>query len=106
MVDSTQGQGKSLDSVPFSVRCDGGSEGSLSVSTKRLSVAVAQRISRRGVEQMWDFVLVLSDCRDGQLTTRVLLCHPDWDEPLEIAAVESDSEKMKVQITGSQTPME
>ena len=54
---------------------------------------------------MWDFVLVLSDRKDGLLTTRVLLCHPDWDEPLEIAAVESDPEKMKVQVTGSQAPM-
>lgn len=90
----------------FHVRCNANSSGAFEADSDGVSVAVGQRVFRAGNQQIWDFLLVLSK-RDseGVLTTRVLLCHPDWDEPLEIAAVESDSEKMKVQVTGSQPPM-
>ena len=64
-----------------------------------LSVAVGQTILKDGSQQIWDFVLVLAKRdNDGTLTTRVLLCHPEWAEPLEIAAVESDAQKMRVQV--------
>ena len=105
MHSSGQEQVNSLDSVSFSVRCDGGSEGSLSVSTRKLSVAVAQRILRDGNEQMWDFLLVLSKReKNGKLATRVLLCHPHWDDPLEIALIESDSESWDVRL-GREEPV-
>lgn len=89
----------------FHVRCNAGVSGAFDAGSERLSVAVGQSISRDGNEQVWEFVLVLSDFRHGFLTTRVFLCHPDWDEPMEIAAVQSDLEKIKVQVAESQPPM-
>jgi hypothetical protein len=87
---------------PFRFKCDADVAGCIFGSSDQVSVTVGQSILRDGAEQIWDFVLVLSR-RDyaGVLTTRVLLCNPDWDEPLEIVAVESDHEKVRVQINGS-----
>ena len=66
---------------------------------------VAQQILRDGIEQMWDFLLVLSKReRNGKLSTRVLLCHPHWDDPLEIALIESDSENWDVRL-GREDPV-
>src|SRR5690349_17764937 len=74
----------------FAVRCDAASAGSFSATSDRLSISVGQQISRGDREQMWDWILIQSSCRsDGSLNTRVLLCNPNWDEPLEIANVES-----------------
>lgn len=85
----------------FRFKCDGDVAGSILGSSDKVSVTVGQSIFRDGAEQIWDFVLVLSR-RDskGVLTTRVLLCSPDWDEPLEVAAVQSGAEKVQVQVRG------
>ena len=56
-----------------------------------------------GRQQLWDFILVLANRdRDGTLRTRVLLCHPDWDEPVEIAEVQSNGDKTIVNLARSQ----
>jgi len=75
---------------PFQVKCDAGGAGSFGANAQRVFVTVGQRILRDGREQMWESVVVLAAKeRDGTLRTRVLLCNPEWDEPLEIAHVES-----------------
>lgn len=89
-----------LDSPAFSIKCEGGDAGSFCVRTQKLSVTVAQTVCRNGSERMWDFVLLLSDRRKGISITRVLLCHPDWDEPMEIARVESHSGEVNVHFDG------
>jgi hypothetical protein len=77
---------------PFQLRCDAAGAGSFSAITDRLSVTVSQKILRDGEEQIWDTVVVHSAAQpDDTLRTRVLLCNPEWDEPLEIANVESRS---------------
>ena len=86
---------------PFGVSCEGGIAGSFRVSTDKATVVVSQGISRNGSEQMWDFFLLLSDSQNGISTTRVLLCHPDWDEPMEIARIESHSGEVNVQVGGA-----
>ena len=74
----------------FHLRCDAGAAGSFSANAVQVSVIVGQRILRGGKEQIWDGVVVHSSREsDGTLRTRVLLCNPDWEEPLEIATVES-----------------
>ena len=90
-------QGALQSSPAFCIRCDAGLSGALRASSERLSAAIGQTISRDGAEQIWDFLFVLSK-RDseGVLSTRVLLCHPDWDEPLEIALIESNGKTLKV----------
>src|SRR4051794_18173732 len=74
----------------FAVRCAASSAGSFSVGSERLSLIISQKIVRGGREQMWDWILIQSNCQsDGLLRTHILLCNPDWDEPHEIAKVES-----------------
>jgi hypothetical protein len=81
---------KHASATAFQVRCDAGQSGSLLASTDYISITIGQSVRRDGTEQMWDFVLVLAKRgSDGALTTRILLCHPEWAEPLEVASVQS-----------------
>jgi hypothetical protein len=53
---------------------------------------VGQRIWRKGAEEIWDSVLILCENGDdGKLVTKVVVCHPDWDQQLQIASIESGS---------------
>src|SRR5438045_2541382 len=89
----------------FRIRCDTGASGVFDAGANRVSAAVGQNISRDGTQQMWDFLVVLSQQgSDGTLRTRVLLCHPDWDDPLEIASIESTPENLEVRI-GREEPV-
>lgn len=75
---------------PFLIKCDAGESGQLHSSAKRASITVGQRILRDGAVEMWDSVVVLCQVEaDGALAIRVVLCHPDWDEPREIAHTRS-----------------
>jgi hypothetical protein len=79
-----------MDDRKFEVRCNAKPHGELQVKTQSLSVRIAQTISRDGAEEMWDSVLVLCEQGDdGLLTTRVVVCHPDWDQHLQIARIQS-----------------
>jgi hypothetical protein len=94
---------KHANTTAFQVRCDAGQSGALSASTDRISVTVGQSVRRDGIEQMWDFVLVLAKREsDGALTTRILLCHPEWAEPLEIASVQSSPAGINLHIADSE----
>jgi hypothetical protein len=76
----------------FEVRCNASDDGQLHVKTNSLSVRVGQRIRRNGTEEMWDAVLILCEMgEDGMLVTKVVVCHPDWDQQLQIARIESGS---------------
>lgn len=75
---------------PFVIKCDAGESGRLFSSAKRASVTVGQRILRDGAEEVWGSVVVLcQEEADGALAIRVVLCHPDWDEPKEVAHTRS-----------------
>jgi hypothetical protein len=79
---------------PFSLRCDAGASGSFSASASKVFVTVSQPIVRDGKQEMWDCVVVHSAREpDGSLRTRVLICNPEWDEPLEVANIESRPEQ-------------
>jgi hypothetical protein len=84
-------KGRYMDRT-FEVRCNAGEEGHLNVKTNSLSIRVGQCIQRNGTDEMWDSVLVLCEKGDdGALTTKVVICHPDWDQQLQIASIESGS---------------
>lgn len=75
---------------PFQVGCDAGQAGEFRSGAQRASITVGQRILRDGAEEMWDSVVVLCQAEeDGALAIRVVLCHPDWDEPREIVCLRS-----------------
>jgi hypothetical protein len=74
----------------FVVRCDATPNGHLQVATQALSVAVSQSIKRDTTEEMWQSVLVIcEENEDGLLTTKVIVCHPDWEQNLQIACIRS-----------------
>ena len=75
---------------PFLINCDAGESGQFHSSAKRASITVGQRILRDGAVEMWDSVVVLCQVEaGGALAIRVVLCHPGWDEPREIAHTRS-----------------
>lgn len=76
----------------FEVRCNASDDGQLHVKTNSLSIRVGQRIGRSSTEEMWDSVLILCEMgEDGMPITRVVVCHPDWDQQLQIASIQSSS---------------
>jgi hypothetical protein len=78
------------DELKFQVQCEAGASGRFRVGTDALSVAVGQRIARNGRAEIWDSVIVqCSEEEEGSDVVRVLLCNPDWNEPLQIACVRS-----------------
>jgi hypothetical protein len=79
------------DCGKFEVRCHAGDAGHLEVASDSVSVRVGQRIRREGKEELWGSLLV--ECKendDGSLAVEVVVCHPDWDEPMRIASIQSN----------------
>jgi len=79
-----------MDERKFEVRCNANDQGQLHVRTNSLSIQAGQLIRRNGTEEMWNSVLILCQVsEDGVLTTKVIVCHPDWDQQLQIANIQS-----------------
>jgi len=79
------------DGRNFEVRAHAGSAGHLEVGSDSASVRIGQRILRNGHEDIWDSLLVECQERpDGTITVDIIVCHPDWDEPVRVATVESN----------------
>jgi hypothetical protein len=79
-----------MDDRKFEVRCNASHDGQLQVRTRSLSVAVSQLINRGESGEMWQSLLIIcEETEDGSLTTKVIACHPDWDQNLQIACIRS-----------------
>jgi hypothetical protein len=77
------------DNRLFQIDCSAEPTGSFRAGADRLSLRIGQRIRKSGAEEIWDSVIIQGSNDDEGLTIRVLLCHPDWDEPIEIACIRS-----------------
>jgi len=78
------------DQFKFQVNCDAGDHGQLRVGSESLVVNVGQRIVRDGRTELWDSVVVkCSEEQDGSCIVQVLLCNPDWEEPMQLACLRS-----------------
>jgi hypothetical protein len=77
------------DNRAFQIDCSANPVGSFRTGADSLSVKIGQRISRFGTEEIWDSVIIQGDANGDELTVRVLVCHPAWDEPQEIACIRS-----------------
>jgi len=76
--------------LKFQVNCDAGAYGQLRVASETLVVNVGQTIVRDGHAEIWDSVVIkCSEERDGSCTVHVLLCNPDWEEPMQLACLRS-----------------
>ena len=74
----------------FEVECRAGNSGGLRVASETVCVKVGQRVRMDGAEQIWHSVEVYAQQDDNEnLVIRVLVLHPDWDEPLQIASISS-----------------
>ena len=77
------------DNRAFGIDSSATPVGSFRAGADSLSVKIGQRISRFGAEEIWDSVIIHGDTHGDELTVRVLVCHPAWDEPQEIACIRS-----------------
>jgi len=74
----------------FEIQCDAGDAGRLHARTNSVSVRVGQRIRRNGAPEIWDSVIILcQETEDGMLSAKVIVCHPDWEQQLQIAHIQS-----------------
>ncbi len=79
------------DDHKFKVCCHAGDSDHLELVGDSVLVQIEQRIRRAGKEEMW--VSLQVKCKeqgDGSLATQVVICNPDWDEPLRIACIQSN----------------
>jgi len=79
------------DCRKFEVSCHAGNAGHLEVASDVVSVKIGQQIRREGKDEFWGSLLV--ECKeqdDGSLVVEVVVFHPDWDEPLRIASIQSN----------------
>ena len=83
------------DNRLFQIDCSAEPTGSFRAGADRLSLRIGQRIRRLGAEEILESVIVQAGNDHGDLTIRVFLCHPDWDEPIEIACIRSAQDAAK-----------
>src|SRR5215472_12537685 len=75
---------------PFQVECSAGERGSLRTTTDSLSINAGQQICRGEDVETWNSVSIYSSQEtDGSLSLRVIIFHPDWEEPIQIACLRS-----------------
>jgi hypothetical protein len=75
----------------FEVCCHAGNAGHLEVACDSVSVRIGQRVRNEGKEEFWGSLLV--ECKeqdDGSLAVEVVVFHPDWEEPLRVASIQSN----------------
>lgn len=79
-----------MDIGNFEVNCNAGDAGRLHAKTNSVSIRVGQRVRRNGAAQIWDSVIILcQETEDGNLAAKVIVCHPDWEQQLQIAQIHS-----------------
>jgi hypothetical protein len=74
----------------FEIRCDARPNGQLHVKSHGLSVAISQLVADDKAQENWQSVLIIcEESPDGLLTTKIIVCHPEWDQNLQIACIKS-----------------
>ena len=77
------------DDRAFQVNCSASPVGSFCAGADSLSVTIGQRMRMLDREEMWDSVIVLCKEEGVQFSVRVLVCHPGWEAPLQVACIRS-----------------
>ena len=78
------------DNRAFQIDCSANPVGSLRAGADSLSVTIGQRVRRVDGEEMWDSVIIRCREEGDEPTVRVLVCHPGWEEPLQVACIRSE----------------
>jgi hypothetical protein len=81
-----------MDISNFEVHCNAGDAGRLQAKTNSISIRVGQRVRRNGATEIWDSVIILcEETLQGTLSAKIIVCHPDWEEQLQIAHIQSQA---------------
>jgi hypothetical protein len=81
-----------MDIGNFEVHCNAGDAGRLHAKTNSVSVRVGQRVRRNDATEIWDSVIILcEETQQGTLSMKVIVCHPDWEQQLQIAHIQSQA---------------
>ena len=79
-----------MDDHKFEVHCNAGGAGQLHAKTGSVSVRIGQRVLRNGAIEILDcIIIVCEETRPGTLSAKVIVCHPDWDQHVQIAHLQS-----------------
>ena len=90
VVEKVGRSGTSKNGHNFEVWCQAGPTGALHADAESLWVHIGQRVLRKGAEEIWQSVAIYAKEEErGDLTIRILVFNPDWDEPLQIASITS-----------------
>lgn len=85
------------DDQKFKVCCHAGDSDHLELASDSVLVQIEQRIRRAGKEEMWVCLQVkCKEQEDGSLATQVVICNPDWDEPLRMLRGKSNVNTLAV----------
>jgi hypothetical protein len=78
-----------MDENKFQIHCAAGKAGSLHTMTNSVSVRIGQRIGIQAAE-FWDSIIILcEEAEEGVLSAKIIVCHPDWDQHLQVAHIRS-----------------
>lgn len=78
-----------MEDGKFQIDCDAGKAGLLRAKTNSISVRIGQRVGNEA-KVLWDSIIVLcEEGADGVLSAKVIVCHPDWDQQLQVAHIQS-----------------
>lgn len=74
----------------FEIRCDAGANGQLYAKSHAVSVSLSQLINGNNKQEFCQSVLIIcEENQDGSASTKVIVCHPEWDQNLQIACIRS-----------------
>jgi len=80
--------------LKFEIHCNANDDGQLHVRTRSLSIRVGQEVRRNGTTELWDSVIILcEETEHGTLSAKVIVCHPDWEQHLQIAHIQSRADE-------------
>ena len=78
-----------MEDNKFQIHCAAGNAGSLHARTNAVSVRIGQRIGVQAAD-FWDSIIILcEEAEEGVLSAKVIVCHPDWDQQLQVAHIRS-----------------
>jgi hypothetical protein len=79
-----------MDTYKFEIDCNATEAGRLHARSDSVSVRIGQRVCRNGSSEIWDSVIILcQESQLGALSARVIVCHPDWEQQLQVAHIQS-----------------
>jgi len=85
----------------FHLECDAREGWCLHATTNSFSIGAGQQIRRRQDVETWNSVSIFSTQEvDGSLSLRIIIFHPDWEEPLQIAHLRSRPQSASSEASG------